>query len=674
MRRGNREHNMETASRRIRRSKHGFSLVEVLVTMAILVIGILAVARLFPYGFLSIQRTANISKAQAMAAAALNSYQTPAEYIDAGLPDANGQIVDIPDVLPDNLAPATSTELAGLESALGFTLPTGFPLYSFSNVNRIKYIHGETFTVPASNPAVHLLKLGPVYNIFSTVSNVPSDSLVVHGSNLSPIVESSQPTTDNPSAYPTLTSPSDYAIDYARGAIAFYPRIANAGYAVPYRTFLMSYQGYASGATAPSAITIQIQVPDVAAPQPGQIVEPKWMAINGANTTVISPPGLSNAALPAIFPGSDQVSRRFRLVSTTPGLNQPFSSDPYEYGWLTPQETGSANVGTLIFNPLGRAAADVNGSGLVAQKPLQVFVDYLVYDNHILRDDRSFPTSRPYDLQLSVSGIDQEGDPMTDQTTYDGLYHDIPGDTTPDEADLVIVNRTTGLPMYYAKNGTIYTYNPSSPYSPGTDLPVGTVDAKNGILTFQQTYVESNNLQGIPLRVLYRAHRSWGVQLQQAAAQYTPAASGQSPTSDTYYIGGGALGGSASRVYFSPSEQGKTVTLTDVYYATNLPNFNASDPTTYGHSYQVTAQIGTLVQQVGGFPMVYVDISSLVPNATTLSTVPTGLALRSVEGNSIKARVVWHDNLTPGQDLFWHKVDEDEFRPGGALTLIGGSQ
>ncbi len=674
MRRGNREHNRGIAHRQSSRSHQGFSLVEVLVTMAILVIGILAVARLFPYGFLSIQRTANISKAQAMSAQILSAYQTPAQYIDAGLPDANGQIIDVPGIQPDNLNPATGTELASLQSTLGFTLPSGFPLYAFSNVNRIKYVHGETFTVPAANPAVHLLQLGPVYNVFNTLANVPSDSLVVHGSNLTPVAESSSPTTDDPSAYPTLSSPDSYAIDYARGAIAFYPRITNPGYAVPYRTFIMTYQGYSSGATAPSAITLQIQVPDAPVPQAGQIVEPKWMAINGSNTTVISPPGLANGALPGIFPGSDQVSRMFRLVSTSPGVNQPFSSDPYEYGWLTPQETGNANVGSLIFNPLGRTAADVNGSGLVAQKPLQVFVDYLIFDNHILRDDRSFPASRPYDLQLSVSGIDQVGDPMTDQTTYDGLYHDIPGDTTLDEADLVIVNRHTGLPMYYANNGTIYTYNVANPYSPGTDLPVGTVDAKNGILTFQQTYIEANNLEGLPLRVLYRAHRAWGVQLQQAAAQYTPAATGAVPSSTTYYIGGGAMGGSASRIYFSPSEEGKTVTLTDVYYATNLPGFIANDPTTYGHSYQVTAQVGQLIQQVGGYPMVYIDISTVIPNATTLSAFPTGLSVRSIEGNSVKARVIWHDNLTPGQEVFWHKVDEDEFRSGGALTMIGGSQ
>jgi hypothetical protein len=72
--------------------------------------------------------------------------------------------------------------------------------------------------------------------------------------------------------------------------------------------------------------------------------------------------------------------------------------------------------------------------------------------------------------------------------------------------------------------------------------------------------------------------------------------------------------------------------------------------------------------------MVYIDISTVVPNATTLSAFPTGLAVRSIEGNSVKARVIWHDNLTPGQEVFWHKVDEDEFRSGGSLTMIGGSQ
>ena len=59
----NRVRNLNRKSRRAA----GFSLIEILVVLAILVIGVLGIIRIFPYGFLAIQHTAEQTNASALA-------------------------------------------------------------------------------------------------------------------------------------------------------------------------------------------------------------------------------------------------------------------------------------------------------------------------------------------------------------------------------------------------------------------------------------------------------------------------------------------------------------------------------------------------------------------------------------------------------------------------------
>ncbi len=662
------------------RRQKGFSLVEVLVTVVILVIGIFAVARLFPYGFLSIQHTGNISIAQAMARKQIEEITTPFNAISAALPDSNGNLIPINNIAPSDLSETSQAELQALQTAYNFTLPANYPLYSFSDVNRLRYVQGETFTIPAASPSVHLLKLGPVYNKFHLdASNNAADSILVTGAPLARSVQNEAGTADNPQPVPVLNQQNEYAIDYQNGAIAFYPRVANTGYAVPYRTFVVSYQGYPAGGLTPITYTLAVVVNDTGAGSASNPVLPLWQPIAGPGTTVLSPSGVLVSQLPAMIPGSETVSQKFRLVSSTAGPNQNFSTlftlDPYEYAWYSPQETGNANLGALIFNPRGHVSVDPNNpasTASVATQPLQAVVNYLIYDNHILRENHTLSTAHPYNIQLSVPNVLQQGDTLPDGTQYDGLYHDVPGDQTTDETDLVVVNRSTGLPIFYMQNATLYSYNPANPYNPGTDVPAGIYDRKTSELQFQQSYIEANNLQNTPIRILYRTAQGWGMQLQQAALGYTSVASvgsnGLSPTQ--YYIGGGASGGLATRIYFSISEAGKTVVLHNVVYAT--ASTTANDPTTYGNASDLTLQVGTLTDNVNGVQLVYANIQDDVPGATALSSAPTGLSVTSVQGGSLKSRVVWHDNNVNSTNIIWHKIDQDELMPAGGASMVNG--
>lgn len=632
--------------------RRGFSLIETLVAMVILAIGILSLVSLFPGGFVVLQRTSEMSTAQILANEQLSDLrhmEGPPIAVLSALPKADGTIQILNGTNPNDLSQTTPQELTALQVQYNFALPTGFLPYFFSDVNRIRYIQGESFTIPVEatglGGAIHILQYGPVYNVFHTDSNGnPADSLNVYGPPMTRIVEDSQPNINNPNPIPVLSSSAEYAIDYTHNQIAFYPRPEpKPNENRPnFRLFLMRYRTYqtdASGYPIPSSYqtqTVTIRVNDIPTGQP---LVPIWQPIF-PNTS----------PQPNIVPYSDQVSRQFRLVSITPGPNPPFTDDPYEYAWLSPQEPNNANRGVLIFNPLGHISSPTptaNGT-LTQPQNLVVYVDYLTYDNHIIRDDSVIPSQAPYTIRLSLGHILSQGDTLPDQTTYNGLFHNDPADTSPDDADLIVQDMDNGQQLCRIVAGQ----------STQGSLVAATLDAKNGILTFSQSGIENNNLQNAPIRIFYRADRRWGVQVQMANPYYQLVSSPTQITTTTCWVGDGTNGSSPTRIYFALSEAGKTVTIGEVHYTT--ANTNPNDPTTYGVAHNVTLQISDVnrVDVVNGARYVYADISDQIPNATALSAVPTGRAVDYVSGMSVRSRVVWSD---PGNSnyILWRHIDRD---------------
>lgn len=632
----------------------GFSLIETLVAMVILAVGILSLVSLFPGGFLVLQRTSEMSVAQGLAneqLSALRHMEGPPLAVLPALPKSDGTIQLLNGIQPDDLSPTNPQELSALQSLYNFSLPTGFLPYFFSDVNRIRYIQGESFTIPVATTgvggSVHILQYGPVYNVFHTDNNGnPADSILVYGPPLTRHVENSQPSFNNPNPIPVLNSINEYAIDYANNNIAFYPRpVPGPNENRPnYRLFLLKFRTYqkdANGYPIPNSYqtqTVTITVTDV--PTTSSLV-PVWQPIF-PNTPLSSQPNID--------PYSDEVSRQFRLVSLTPGPNPPFTTDPYEYAWLSPQEPNNANRGVLLFNPIGHVSAlQPTASGTLQQpQNLVAYVDYLTYDNHIIRDDSVIPSQAPYTIRLSLGHILSQGDVLPDQTTYNGLFHNDPADTSADDADLIVQDMDNGQQICRIVAGQS---------TPGS-LVSATLDAKNGILTFSQPGIENNRLQNVPIRVFYRADRRWGMQVQMATASYQLVSSPSQITSTTCWVGDGTNGSSPRHIYFALSESGKTVSLGEVHYT--RANTNPNDLSTYGVAHNVTLQITELsrVDNINGTPYVYADITDQIPNATALSSKPTGLAVNYVSGLSVRSRVVWSD---PGNSkyILWRHVDRD---------------
>lgn len=574
-------------------NRAGFSLLEILVVMVILLIGILAVVRLFPGGFLTIQRTGEQTLGTNLAAQQLDLMRNQAtlmDYIVPGLPDDKGLIHEISSIRPDDLTASTDTDLQAIAMANNFNIFPGYLGYFFSDVNRFRYIKGETFPVPISNPNVvdgsnkplgslASLQIGPVFNYFNPPTGGGSqytDSLHVYGAALNRTLQSAVASVDRPDASALLRGENEYAIDYSRHLIAFFPHVAQPGM-IKSRQFQITFNYYDTSANPPSlkSQTGKIIVPDVdpTTVASGVVPQPVWQDIFGA----MNPAPAQAKDEFNIRTESEDVSRAFTLITTdyNNGLTLTFtgatagpnwSDDPYEYAWYSEQEgaTSNANVGVLLFNPKGHVSFLANnisdpqtqsqGASYANNQAITARVDYLVYDNHILRDLRTVPSGAPYTIKLSVPNILANGDLLEDGSTFTGIFNDGNGGTG---ADVIVYNANNGMEVGEISKGA------------QTGPVKFTLDATAGSITLNSGDVEANTnmLQGKPLRIFYRTQKNWGQQVQKASSVYTATSTPDTLDYKTFYIGDGTTG-SATRIYFAPSEAGKTITISEFYLKT----------------------------------------------------------------------------------------------------------
>ena len=216
-----------------------------MVVIVVLLIGILAVVRLFPAGFLSIARTSEMTTAEAINKQQLDQERAAINLQEAILAEIPGTAnYDTYNVLPSSL----------LDRVTGDPYFGGLNLdpWYYSNVNLIRNVMGETarIPVPTTNTgvgtngvgygAIYPLQFGPVENTL----NGTTDSILVYGASLQRTEQSSVASLNNPNGTAVLRNEAEYAIDYDNLKIAFYPRLKDASRPVAFRQFTISYDYY----------------------------------------------------------------------------------------------------------------------------------------------------------------------------------------------------------------------------------------------------------------------------------------------------------------------------------------------------------------------------------------------------------------------------------------------
>ncbi len=172
-------------------------MIEIMVVLVVLLIGILAIVRLFPAGFLSIARTSELTIADALNKQQLDQVRSAVNQPDAILTYNGAGNPDSFDVLPSSL----------LDRAAGDGFLAGLDPWYYSNVNQIRNVMGETLRVPVpttntgdnaggttSYGAIYPLLFGPVENTFTGAT----DSILVYGASLQRTEQSSLPNLNNP--------------------------------------------------------------------------------------------------------------------------------------------------------------------------------------------------------------------------------------------------------------------------------------------------------------------------------------------------------------------------------------------------------------------------------------------------------------------------------------------
>jgi type II secretory pathway pseudopilin PulG len=586
--------------------RRGASLVEVLVVIVIFLIGILAVAQVFPGGLQVLMTTRNNSVASALARDEMERLKArPDQLPEKILPIRidNGQLVEDPNRRPNDLTPMGNELLVNGQIAMNGT-PLG-PWPQRSGANNFNRIIGEGGRVPAPRQVGNLfgglmvLQFGPV----APTPN-PADRYLVYGNDLQ-----RRTGLPHPEEVPTgqeffvgdLNSPDAHvrvprlAVDRAYRMNVSVIDAANRRRDFFGKTFVVPATG---PDPLPHVYIRNVVEENIRSAELGSIrVAPLFMPVN-----VFNP------------------------------------NDPYQYAVL------NANLGVLLFNPAGYAESVPDASG--ARTPLTARVDYWVDDWRVIREEFRVPADARPRLRLALQSIKVGGNPGPDGRPQQAIFLEQGGETSHPLSDhFVLMDLQTGG-LFYERNPGDGNPAPLDPdIRPGepADLLIR-VDKNQGLVQIVDVQRNVPGVQGLlllpdgtrqivevrgrPVRVLYMANQEWSVQVMKAASQY--GVSYDRPGAGAFYIGGTSpLGGTATRIYFPPMDAGRKVSVGQLTYVD-----------TGGNERQLVGQDFVLREAPAdalGLP--YLDVRQVDPQAAAISEG----GARDIQGASVAVRVMWNN-------------------------------
>ncbi len=650
------------------KGQRGASLIEVMVVMVILLVGIFLVIRIFPTGFGVLQANGNRSQAVRLADQLMSGVDGDA----ANLPDGVlfGYQIDAGGVPVIRYATDTDPDKLGVLDPTVTDDPGTLvderedsPRYNpyFSDINRFRFIKGEGVKIPLptvsgtstfASGSVYTVKFGPIF-MDATVGDpaqVPGrdpgsrarfDSyLRVYGAPLTAIVRDIDQVPEN-NAYGFFRTPQVYLIDYGdegdQASIMFAPR-APAGRANASRAFAVTYSYVAGGQVVTATVTMTVADDTV----------PRWQPI-------LLPSG---TAVDEIVTGSESVSREFDRLTLTGVWD---SNDPYQYKLASrniggdPDATGAggvidnqANMGVLLFNPAGANYTEATASG---NRPFTAFLDYMVLDWHIIRENREVPstilsTNKLVPVRTTLSFIKQVGEAESDGAIYFGLY----GGVNSPDIDIFDLSNPTGAALVAGN------YRAFIQRGVGADSDYFIDDDdRGGTYRTGTIYLNRDRLApGTKLRILYKAQGDWGVAFQKAYSRYRAILD---PTDGTGYarfplkndfdtVGFNRLEPTGAQLRFPFQDFNKAFVVTIQYQTRSgqvkrLPPIQVSADGDGRQSEDLTKyDVRYAFVELGRY-LPYADREAFAGRGAdpVVSWLPV-----EINGVSVKTRVVWRDN------------------------------
>lgn len=596
-----------------RSTRRGTSMVELLVVIVIFLIGILAVVQVFPGGFNLLRTSRSNAVATQLIRAEVERLRGRADTLpDNVVPTTyvrSGGVVNIvadPDRSPSELAPAgvQVNQDGTVMNAAGDNIGS-WQYVSGANVSR--RIIGEGGPVPAPRPVgslyggLAILQFAPI-----VVNNDPlyRSVFVAYGADLTR-------RWGPPGGRPR---PWIYFVDNPEDGSAelYLPRDTTLN-----RQYVLNMTALVdNGSSVERRELIDLIVPVPANVAGGYEVIPLSTLVAGN------------------FIGADfdtiRVARMYQQVGS-------FSGDPYEYMML------DDTLGLLLVNPVAFTAKETRGNGV--RMPLTLKVNYDVYDWRIIRDEFRIPDNEAPRQKLILGNLYMFDRFMPDGKRWSGLnIFTPPGNTQ--QRDFLVLDLDTGGIVDRASyqvdttSGIITFLDLDADPSNGTQINLRYPGALN------DTVVDAG---GRMVRCLYEGANEWSVQMYKAAARYRqtigrPSIGQYYPAgADAYYNGGGGLGGEvATRIYFPPMDDGKKVTVGEIWYGQA------------GQEPQMLADQDFLIRSVPADPtgLPYIDIADVLGGAAQpLNYTRYGYAVKNVKGASLTVRALWNPaTFTLGTD------------------------
>ena len=597
------------------RNREGISLVEVLVALTVFVVGILAVVRMFPGGFIAVKHGENVTLADRLAQTEIERWRNRAASLPSGiLPWGWDPITSQFTVLPDT----DPGDLRDPDAPPG-GWPLDFDMYYHTDVNKFRRIHAEVTKIPVPSSmnwgygSVYILAFSPIL-----VDPAKNNTITVYSG---PMRRSPLPRSLGDLE---MTGSREYVIDYDDSdgdgeAAVIYVRPSSYD-----RNYVLTYSWQRSLAGTLDVFSVVSQAIPVLAANSDEIDQ-------GYQVVPIPDPGNSSVLLRdkigfiGIERGSDSLHTAFTELALGASWDQ---NNPYQF------QVASTAAGVLLFNPAGYGYEEQTTRG---KEPLTAYIDYTVLDWHIISEERKVADviNSPADgeVKLSLSFLKESGETIEwDSSVYAGLAPSYGLSESVLAVDLEtgdLYNEHSTIPVGWTNQG----------------MPVMKVDYRKGVIRFDEAY------EGHTFRIYYRAQGEWAVQTFKAydvyRRSYDPPGTAPPDYREYYYDSAAFNTGKDFKVYFPRCYAGSTVAVDYRYESTEdeLPTQHA----VYGDSCQVSLDTGS-------WGLCYVD---LLPKIERLHQPDAKLVIKEVSrvyGVSVGARVIWHESGTAFKAGTWkHK-------------------
>lgn len=589
------------------RRSAGSSLIEVLVVIVVFMVGILAIAQIFPGGFKILAKTRDLSIGNALA-------RNVSERLRAHV----GQLPEM--IAPVNnlgaIAPGrASTDYSIFdEGTPGFTLNndgtftdggTTFSNYAlYAGPNVFRQILGEGQTIPAPRGVgsyfggLMVLQFGPTRQLSATETspvNVYGNNFEVETGALPiGVVPGSRAYISDPNSSTgtlSVTVDDPTTNPYYRISCSIYTKVG----ATVYRRDIVGARVQSTAANTPNPGTYMV-----------------------LNMSAFAPGGETYLS---VDPSSIQVQRIFTAVPPANGFS---ATDPYQFKVL------NLHMGVLLFSPVGYNYYIVRANG--QREPLRARVDYQVQDWRIINDEFRLDDSQG-DYKLSLSSLKVLNNQYSDALPFKGL-----GVQSVNSAGTAVA---TDVLVQDVATGGIISYDPSSPANSSIviDKSAGTfsivdVDSSkvnNQIWLSLPDPTQASgfaapievNANGRSIRVFYMARNEWAVSPLLAAANYYEVPSGGSGPGAGQYV----VSSTGVRIYFPNMDVGRKVTV-DLAYYTSSADGNV-------HSLENQSLVVRNVPTDPNGP--YVDLREADGNALNFD-FSHGFAVRGLHGVSVTVR------------------------------------